>query len=102
VIRADELDQLQILDQKIHDVSRQFSLSKILKPTNYLDEFDIFITKRGKYNPQFTYDFPTNKSIINRETDLQHVRDEHHDGTLLQSPFAQLFYDKIKELRNKI
>ncbi len=98
----EELDLLQILDQKLHNISKGISLSKFLKPTNYLDEFDKYITKRGKYNPQFIYDFPDSKQIIGRETALKRLWDEHHEWTLLHSPFATLFYAKIQEVENKV
>ncbi len=99
---ADEIDQIQILDQKIHDITKTISISTILKPSNYLDEFDKFITRRGKYNPQFTYAFPSNKKINEREYNLKKLRETHKWGQLLKSPFVVLFYEKILETFNKI
>lgn len=101
-IFEDELDQLQILDQKIHDITKQFSLSTILKPTNYLDEFDKFICKKANYNPQFTYDLPSNESIIMWQDAIKRLGDIHQGGTLLKSPIATLLYEKIDEVRDKI
>gem|GEM_PF-1363046 len=42
----DELDDLQILDQKLYLIAKEVSLSRYLKPTNYLDQFDKFINKK--------------------------------------------------------
>lgn len=102
VILPDELDELQILDQKIYDIGKELILSKYLKPTNYLDQFDKFVSHKGRYNPIFTYDFPKNEQFLRRETGLQKLRDEHKWGTLLHSPFAKLLYEKIEELKIKL
>jgi len=101
-IMDDELNDLQILDQKLHEIGKKINLTKFLKPKNYLDEFDKFVSKRGKYNPSFKYDFPRNEELIVLGTDLKKLYDEHQQGSLLKSGFAQLFYEKIGELQSKI
>lgn len=101
-IISDEIDQIQILDQKIHDITKTISLSSVLNPTNYLEEFDKFITRRGKYNPQFMYSFPHNKKINEWEYSIKKLRETQKWWQLLRSPFAWLFYEKILENINKI
>jgi len=95
---SDELDSLQILDQKVQEINKKIKLSKILKPVNYLDEFDKFISKWGKYNPVFKYDFPLNEEFVKWETELKKLRDEYQHWNFLHSDFAKLFYEKIDEL----
>ncbi len=95
---TDELDSLQILDQKIQEINKKIKLTKILKPINYLDEFDKFISKGGKYNPVFKYDFPSNEEFVQWETELKKLRDEYQHWNFLHSDFANLFYKKIDEL----
>lgn len=97
-----EIDDLQILDRKLYDISKRIVLSKYLFPTNYLDEFDRFVGANGKYNPQFTYRFPTAKELTLRTSQLQQLRDEHKGIHSLKSPFAQLFYQKFHEVSDKI
>ncbi|NCQ81217.1 hypothetical protein GW750_00080 [bacterium] len=43
-IFSHELDELQIFDQKLHDLYKRVNLKKCLKPSNYLEEFDMFVS----------------------------------------------------------
>lgn len=101
-ILESEVDELMILDKKLHDIAKKLPLLKILFPTNYLDEFDKFVSHQGKYNPIFSYNFPTYKEITAWRSALKELRDEHSGPRKLQSPFAQLFYDKFDEVEDKI
>lgn len=40
---GDDVTELQLFDQKLYQIAKQFSLSKILKPLNYLEEFHRFV-----------------------------------------------------------
>jgi len=97
-----EVDELMILDRKLQDIAWKFSLLRRLFPVNYLQEFDTFVSHRGKYNPTFSYNFPTFKEITLRKSQLQQLRDEHKGSRALQSPFAQLFYEKFDEVDDKL
>lgn len=101
-ILESEVDDLMILDKKLHDIAKHLPLLKILFPTNYLDEFDKFISQRWKYNPTFTYNFPSHKDITGWRSALKQLRDEHSGSRALQSRFAQLFYEKFDEVEDKI
>lgn len=45
-ILESEVDDLMILDKKLHDIAKHLPLLKILFPTYYLAEFDTFISQR--------------------------------------------------------
>ncbi|USN54433.1 MAG: hypothetical protein H6765_07880 [Candidatus Peribacteria bacterium] len=40
-----EVDDLHILDQKLAKIGKVLNMSRILKPENYLDELDNFLTR---------------------------------------------------------
>ena len=101
-ILESEVDDLKILDRKLYEIDAHLPLSKILFPTNYLDQFDKFISHNGKYNPVFSYNFPSFKEITAWKTELQQLQDEHKGSRALKSKFAQLFYDKFEDIDNKI
>jgi hypothetical protein len=97
-----EVDDLMILDRKLRDITKNFSLSRRLFPTNYLQEFDTFVSRKGNYNPIFSYNFPSFKDITLWKSQLQQLRDEHKWSRALQSKFSQLFYEKFDEIEDKI
>lgn len=97
-----EIDDLRILDRHISDIAKHINLSKMLAPTNYLDQFDKFVSKQGDYNPYFVYTFPTTRKMMDLFTQIQKLWDLHKWGTLLHSWFAHLLYEKLAELRDKL
>jgi len=90
-----ELDDLVIMDRKIAEIQKQIILSSILIPVNYLEQLDIFVSRKERYDPIFEYNFPSNKELINIKTQLKRLRDEYSGSNELKSNFAKLFYDKI-------
>lgn len=97
-----ERDELHILDEKILNLWKKLNLSRILKPTNYLDQLDLFIEKNGVYNPQFEYKRPSDQLLHEIHTKLDKIEKKYFwQSPKFQSPFAQLFLDKIWELRRK-
>ena len=101
-ILESEVDDLMILDKKLYDISKNLGLLKLFFPLNYLDEFDKFVSHRWKYNPTFSYNFPSYKEITSWRSALKELKDEHSGPRKLQSRFAQLFYAKFGEVENKI
>lgn len=101
-IDTDEVISLTLLDEKINNINKQLNLSKLLKPINYLDEFDKFVAKSGNYNPQFLYNFPTYKNLRSIEEELKQIDIKYRQKDYFESDFAQLFFDKIDELYHKI
>lgn len=102
ILMEDEVVALKLLDDKITLINKQLNLSKILKPTNYIDEFDKFVALQGKYSPQFTYDFPTYKTLRVLKDELQQLDLKYRQKDYFASPFASLFFEKIEELEQRI
>ncbi len=101
-MKADDVSELQLFDQKLHNVARQFSLSKILQPLNYFEEFNRFVDAKGSYNPQFIYDFPSKQKLLSRKHDLQKLSDTYRGAQQFVSPFGQMMYDYMDELSDKV
>ncbi len=102
VVLDDELMHLKLLDDKIHAVNKNLNLARMLRPINYLDEFDQFVVAHGDYNPQFVYKFPLYKQLYIWKQELHELDVKYRQKKYFESSFAQLLYDKIDELYNKI
>ncbi len=101
-ILQSEIDDIHILDQRVDKLAKQINISRILKPINFLEELDTFITRNGKYNPHFHYAWPTNKSLrlLTEQSDM--LLEKYFGTSWLQSKFAQLFKEKIREIQKKV
>lgn len=97
LIRA-ELDQLHILDQQVEKLWRRVNTSKILKPTNFLEELDIFVTLNGNYNPKFIYHRPSDERLDMTYRTAHKLLKQYFWSSSLQSWFARLFKEKIEEI----
>lgn len=96
----DEKDALLRIDNAIHLLGKRLILGNILKPLNYLDELDIFITKKGKYNPQFTYKRPKNEVLAMQQQHILEYKDELEHR--LHSPIKKIFIEKCEELLYRV
>ena len=96
-----EVDDIMILDKNIQEINRKLILSKRLYPTNYLDQLDKFITRKWNYNPLFSYTFPNRSELSSIQTEIKQLKDEHSWNKQLQSNFAKLHYEKLRELEDK-
>jgi len=97
-----EIDKLHILDEKLYKIGRSLNLSRILKPVNYLDQLDNFITRNGHYNPKFIYNWPSDKKLHSVYKQLMRFKERYFDHSSgFKSPFANLFLHKIDELLQK-
>jgi len=102
MILPDEHDELHILDEKIHKLWRSLNLSRILKPTNFLEQLDLFIEYNGSYNPRFTYNRPTKKKMDSIKEEIDLLRKQYFPSQSgFQSKFARLFEEKIDEMEHK-
>ena len=101
-IVEDEIVSLKLLDEKISIINRQLNLAQILQPTNYLDEFDTFVSHYGDYNPQFTYNFPTYKSLHTLTEQIKELDIKYRQKEYFDSSFANLFFEKLDEMQLKI
>lgn len=92
-----ERDKLHQIDKRIHKIWNQLILSSILRPTNYFDELDNFITWNGKYNPKFKYNWPLNEKMERFKMDLLKIKDELNSNSI-KSQIKKLFDEKVDEL----
>ena len=93
-----EIKQLHIIDEKLQKLSKKLNLSARLRPTNYFNELDNFITRKGNYNPIFNYKRPTQEKLQETKDEIKKIQEK---TTKLQSPMKNLFLEKIDELFNK-
>lgn len=100
-IDLDELDLLKRVDMDINKISKKISLSSALRPVNYFEQLDNFITFDGKYNPKFVYNFPDDKKISNIKDELNKIKDKLSKKKF-KSEFAWLFVDKLVELECRL
>lgn len=102
-IIEDEVALLHNIDQKLTSIKTYTNLTNILRPINYLEEFDTFVTRKWNYNPQFIYKFPKIKELQNAN-DILHKLQEKYFGNkrMIQSKFAILLEQKIQEQLDKI
>ncbi len=97
-----ELDKLHILDENLFKLSKLLNLSRILKPTNYLEELDNFITWNGHYNPKFTYNRPSDKKLHSIYQQINRLKEKYFDySSWMKSPFSIIFLNKANELLKK-
>ena len=91
------------LDNMIDQLSKKLNISKIVKPRNYMEELDNFITWNGNYNPKFEYKYPSDKKLQQIEDDLKQVNEKFFDvKSEYKSELFQLFKEKLTELEYKL
>jgi hypothetical protein len=102
-IIEDEISLLHYIDQKISSIKTYTNTTKILRPTNYLEEFDNFVTYKGDYNPSFKYKFPQDKELQQAQDVLQKLQEKYFGpNRLIKSKFGILLKEKIQEQIQKI
>jgi len=94
-----ENKELHIIDDKIEKLSKKLNLSSKLRPTNYFNELDNFITRKGNYNPVFQYKRPSQEKLLETKIELEKLQEKTNK---LQSPMKNLFLEKADELTNKL
>lgn len=93
-----ETKELHIIDEKLEKISKKLSLSAKLRPTNYFNELDNFITRKGNYNPIFQYKRPSQERLWETKNELEKLQEKTNK---LESPMKNLFLEKADELINK-
>lgn len=92
-ILPEELNELIELDQKIFLLGNSLALSKCYKPLNYKQEYQNFVEAKGKYNPQFQYEYPELHKITMIKGELLAIQ-RHYQDHPLKSIFLQLLLEK--------
>lgn len=94
-----EIEDIKYLDEKIRLLSNKLNLNSILKPINYLDELDNFITWWWNYNPKFEYKRPKDKFLEDIKWQILSLKDKYFGNVdNLKSNFSKLFEEKLDEL----
>ena len=91
--------ELHTIDEKLAKLSRRLNLSSKLRPINYFNELDNFITRRWNYNPIFQYKRPSQERILDTKNELIKIQEKIEK---LESPMKKLFLEKNDELNNKL
>ena len=89
------------IDETLYKMAKKVNLSYFLKPTNYYQELDTFISAQGLYNPVFQYDFPERVAFEKITQDAAILRDTIASIGSGYTAVAQLFYEKLDELEYK-
>ncbi len=101
-LQRSEIDPLHILDEKLNRLSKILNTSHILKPVNFLEQLDLFITQQWNYNPIFKYRRPSDTKLDEVHEQLGRLQEKYFWHNWLQSDFAKLFKEKIDELFIKL
>ena len=96
-IQIQEKNRLHAIDDEISRISKKLILSSILKPINYIEEWDKFLQNNWKYNPKFKYNRPDDETLEILVKDLILLQDELNEKKY-DSNFTKLFLNKIEEL----
>ena len=94
-----EHQELLRIDVQLSKINRKLNLSSKLRPTNYFNELDKFITMHGKYNPVFAYKRPSQENLKKTADEIKKIGNR---TSKLESPMKRLFLEKIEELNNKL
>jgi hypothetical protein len=98
-IIPNERKKLHNIDEKLEKISRKLNLSSKLRPINYFNELDNFITRKGNYNPVFQYKRPSQEKLWETKDELKKVQEKVNK---IESPMKHLFLEKADELTNKL
>ncbi len=96
-IQIQEKNRLHAIDDEISRISKKLILSSILKPINYIEEWDKFLQNNGKYNPKFKYNRPDDETLQSVVKSLISLQDELNQKKYNVN-FTKLFLNKIEEL----
>lgn len=101
VLIQKEKDFFKDIDIRTERLSKRLSLSPILKPRNYFNELDNFIFHKGRYNPNFVYNWPNTNKIETIKTEMENINKDL-ENIDIKSWFKNLFLGKLKELEIKM
>ena len=91
------------LDNAIDSLSKKLNISRIVKPLNYMEELDSFITWGWNYNPKFEYKYPTDNKIEQIEDEIKDIKNRYFDvKEWYKSWLFDMFSDKLQENKSKL
>lgn len=89
------------IDDNLYKFNKRINLSYFLKPTNYFQELDTFVSSQWLYNPIFQYDFPEKAFYEKCHSELAELRESLSTISVEYSALVQLFSEKIHEMELK-
>lgn len=95
-LEENEREALISIDENLHKIGKKLILGNILKPINYLDELDKFLSHNKKYNPVFEYRRPKDETIEKIQEELLIIQKTLN--TEIKSEMKKLFSEKSEEL----
>ncbi len=95
-IYEEEREQLLTIDDQLHRLGKKVILWNILKPINYLDELDKFLSLDKKYDPIFEYRRPKDEILEHTQDEILQIKTQLIDTT--KSPIKKIFQEKCEEL----
>ncbi len=96
-LQIQEKNRLHAIDDEISKIGKKLILSSILKPINYIEEWDKFLQNNWKYNPKFRYNRPEDEVLQATIKSLIVLQDELNKEKY-NTNFTKLFLNKIEEL----
>ena len=102
-INPGEENILVELDNTIDELSKKLNISRIVKPKNYMEELDNFITWNWNYNPKFEYKYPSDKKLEQIWDDIKNIKEKYFDiKSEYKSWLLELFKEKLQEMEYKL
>lgn len=98
VLLPQDYEIFRLLDNKLAQVSAKLIFSRYLKPTNFLQELDTFVSRDGEYDPVFSYQRPKRSKLQWIQDALEHIQEEFRQEVHIESPLLALFEEKLEEL----
>lgn len=89
------------LDEQLYKLGKRINLSYFLKPINYYQELDTFISAQGLHNPVFQYDFPDRAFFEKFIAEANSLRDAINHLGPEYAVLSQLFAEKLNEVEFK-
>lgn len=97
----EEKNILHVIDDRLIEIAKNIYLQKFITPTNLVQECERFIQNKGKYNPQFTYDFPQEAKILAILEELCTMKQKYFGAMTYTLNIAYLLQEKLKETIQK-
>ncbi len=95
-------EEILSFDERVHTLSKRLNLSSFLKPDNYFQELDRFIEYPTGYNPVFEYHFPDDEKTVKLSKEIEQLEQEWEALKKNGHIIADLYIEKIWELRHKL
>jgi len=94
--------ELRDFDSAVYKIGKKINLSSLLKPDNYFSLLDAFIRNPYRYNPVFSYHFPSNEKIESIRKTLIELTERSYKFEQQEALIARLYREKLTEIESKL